>query len=298
MDKIERLKIFCMVAEKQSFSQVAKQLNLPRSTITYAIQALEKEYEILLFYRTTRNVALTHAGQGFYEETLQLFNHLKDLNRFKSIHKGNVGKISIGMPQRIATRILIPYLYEYYEKYPDIQVLINSRDDYSHLIEEQLDCVVRVGEVQDEYLIVKNIGTMKIVTLVSPDYVKKYGKPENLDDLTRHKAVEYNVGKTQTDTVVLSFFQHNFKVGYSVLVENTEAYLQAGLAGLGIIQIPEYDANQYIQENKLICIFNEIEPLEVPVQMLFLERKYRPQYLQDFIDWLEIKLKQVFVSAK
>ena len=60
MDSIERLKLFCLVAEKQSFAQAAKLMHLPRSNVTYAVQALEKEYEVLLFYRTTRQVTLTH----------------------------------------------------------------------------------------------------------------------------------------------------------------------------------------------------------------------------------------------
>ena len=68
MDKIERLKIFCLVAEKRSFAQVAQRLNLPRSTITYAIQALEKEYQVVLFNRTTRKVNLTNDGVQFLQD--------------------------------------------------------------------------------------------------------------------------------------------------------------------------------------------------------------------------------------
>lgn len=292
MDKIERLKVFCLVAENKSFSQVAKLLNLPRSTITYAIQTLEKEYEVLLFYRTTRSVSLTHVGQDFYEEAQNLIRNLKDLNRFKTMSKKSGGKISIGMPQRIATQILLPCLNEYYKNYPDIQISVNSQDHYSHLMNEQLDCVVRVGNVQDEYLISRNIGNVKIKTYASPNYIDHYGLPRDVSDLETHIAVEYRVGKIQSDLATLHFKKNNVKVPYLVVVENSEAYLQAGLAGLGIIQIPEYDAYLYLQNNHLVDIFQNIEPQEVPIQMLFLDRKYRPQYFQDFIVWLKDILKQ------
>lgn len=118
MDTIERLKIFCLVAEKQSFAQAALQLGLPRSNVTYAIQALEKEYEVLLFYRTTRKVALTHEGSLFYQEAMRLVTQLKELNRFKTHVRSTEGKISIGMPKRLATQLLIPHLGCFYQRYP------------------------------------------------------------------------------------------------------------------------------------------------------------------------------------
>ena len=120
MDKIERLKIFCLVAEKYSFAQVAQQLDLPRSTITYAIQALEKEYQVLLFNRTTRKVNLTNDGVQFFQDAKQLLIQAESLNQFKPKNRENIGNIKIGLPLRIVTTYLIPHLHEFYEKYPKV----------------------------------------------------------------------------------------------------------------------------------------------------------------------------------
>ncbi|MCU4368333.1 LysR family transcriptional regulator [Acinetobacter courvalinii] len=292
MDKIERLKIFCLVAEKQSFAQAALQLGLPRSNVTYAIQALEKEYEVLLFYRTTRKVALTHEGSLFYQEAMRLVTQLKELNRFKTHVRSTEGKISIGMPKRLATQLLIPHLGCFYQRYPKVKVLVNGSDDFSNLIEQQLDCVVRVGQVQDQYLLIRPITQTHIWTLAAPAYLAEFGEPKSVEELQQHYAVDYHVAKHYREWSELVFRDQRLRMPYRLLIENTEAYIQAGLAGIGIIQIPEFDAAPYVRQGVLQRLFVEVPDLQLPVNILLTDRQYRPQYFQDFIDWLEELLKQ------
>ncbi|USA52410.1 LysR family transcriptional regulator [Acinetobacter sp. C32I] len=291
MDKIDRLKIFCLVAEKQSFAQAALQLGLPRSNVTYAIQTLEKEYEVLLFYRTTRKVALTHEGSLFYDEAMRLVAQLKELNRFKTHVRSQEGKISIGMPKRLATQVLIPHLSEFYQRYPKVKVLVNGSDDFSNLIEQQLDCVVRVGQVQDEYLLIRPISQTEIWTVAAPQYLAEFGEPQRFEELQQHFAVDYHVAKHYREWSELLFQTDRVKMPYRLLVENTEAYIQAGLAGIGMIQIPEFDAAPYVQQGQLQRLFIDIPSLQLPVNLLLTDRQYRPKYFQDFIDWLNELLK-------
>ena len=291
MDKIDRLKIFCLVAEKQSFAQAALQLGLPRSNVTYAIQALEKEYEVLLFYRTTRKVSLTHEGSLFYEEAMRLVTQLKELNRFKTHVRSAEGKISIGLPKRLATQVLIPYLLHFYQRYPKVKVLVNGSDDFSNLIEQQLDCVVRVGQVQDEYLLIRPITQTYIWTLAAPNYLSEFGEPKSFEELQQHYAVDYHVAKHYREWSELVFRDQRIKMPYRLLIENTEAYIQAGLAGIGIIQIPEFDAAPYVQQGRLQRLFIEVPSLQLPVNILLTDRQYRPKYFQDFIEWLDELLK-------
>lgn len=291
MDKIDRLKIFCLVAEKQSFAQAALQLGLPRSNVTYAIQTLEKEYEVLLFYRTTRKVALTHEGSLFYDEAMRLVAQLKELNRFKTHVRSQEGKISIGMPKRLATQVLIPHLSEFYQRYPKVKVLVNGSDDFSNLIEQQLDCVVRVGQVQDKYLLIRPISQTEIWTVAAPQYLAEFGEPQRFEELQQHFAVDYHVAKHYREWSELLFQTDRVKMPYRLLVENTEAYIQAGLAGIGMIQIPEFDAAPYVQQGQLQRLFIDIPSLQLPVNLLLTDRQYRPKYFQDFIDWLNELLK-------
>jgi DNA-binding transcriptional LysR family regulator len=297
MDKIERLKIFCLVAEKHSFAQVAKSLDLPRSTITYAIQALEKEYEMLLFNRTTRKVNLTNDGVHFFQEVKQLILHSEALNKFKLKNREHEGQIKIGLPIRIATQYLIPYLDEFYAKYPNIKVSVHSHDHYSDLIEERLDCVLRVGDVEDDNLIVKPIANVDLYTLASPVYVNKFQQPLSLAHLQDHFLVGYQIKNLEVDFESLCFKDIQINLPYKLCVEDTESYLHAALHGLGMIQIPAFDAEPWIEKGQLNRLFVHEPCLKIPINFLFLERKYRPVYFQYFIHWFEILLKQKLMQS-
>ena len=292
MDKIERLKIFCLVAEKYSFAQVAQQLDLPRSTITYAIQALEKEYQVLLFNRTTRKVNLTNDGVQFFQDAKQLLIQAESLNQFKPKNRENIGNIKIGLPLRIVTTYLIPHLHEFYEKYPNIKISIDSYDHYSDLIEQRLDCVVRVGTVSNEKFIVRPITNIDLYTVASPSYIDKWDDLLTLDTLNHHFMVGYQLKNIDVELSDIVFQHNELKLKYLLSVEDTESYLQAGLHGLGVIQIPAFDAEFFIKEKKLVRILEQETCLSIPINFLFLERKYRPKYFQFFIDWLENLLKR------
>ena len=299
MDKVERLKIFCMVAEQQSFAKVARILSLPRSSVTHAIKNLEKEYEVLLFYRTTRKVNLTHEGGLFYQEATQLIQLLKELNRFKHQVKSTQGKITVGLPKRIATQILIPHLNDFYRQHPDIKIHVKCSDIYSNLIEQQLDCVLRVGDAKDEYLIARTLGYTHLCTLVSPQYLHKYGQPSDANHLDQHYAIEYLVEKNSHKYAELHFQHEKITLPFKVIVEDTESYIQAGLAGLGMIQIPEFDARDFIRKGQLVEIFKQLSPSLLPLHLLRTDRKYRPSYLQDFMIWLEqLMIQQLSIHSK
>lgn len=291
MDKIDRLKIFCCVAERYSFAQVAKELDLPRSTVTYAIRSLEKEYEVLLFNRTTRKVNLTNDGALFFEQAQQLIIQSEQLNKFKVKKRGNMGQIKIGLPIRLATQFLIPYLNDFYQQYPNVRISIHSSDHYSDLIDQRLDCVIRVGQVYDESLIIRPILEVDLYTVISQEYQSSVGNPLNINSLENHYLVGYQPKNIGLKIGYLDFKNKQIKLPYQLSVEDTESYLQAGLHGLGMIQIPAFDAEPFIQTKQLIQVLEHEECLKIPINFLFLERKYRPEYFQSFIDWFQNLLK-------
>ena len=293
MEQIDKLKTFCLVAQKNSFAQAAHQLGLPRSTVTHVIKSLEKEYEVLLFYRNTRHVTLTHEGELFYQEANDLVDKLSDLRFFRNGIRHQQGKIRVSLPTQLANQVLMPHLQEFYALFPQIQLVINTQDQYLNLIENELDCVVRVGEVQSDLLMARPIGHSALITLVSTGYLNQYGLPKSLSDLETHYAVDYRQELHSREDTTLVFRQQQCRVKYQVSVEDTVSYLNAGIAGLGIIQIPDFDAARYIQAGQLKQILEHIQPAEVPVNILMVERKYRPRYIQEFIQWMEQKLKML-----
>ncbi|KCX82857.1 bacterial regulatory helix-turn-helix, lysR family protein, partial [Acinetobacter baumannii 940793] len=241
MDRLQQFYIFTEVAKRQSFSEVANQLDLPRSTVTSAIQQLETHYGVRLFHRTTRKVSLTQDGQRILPECQNLLFDYEQLEQLIQTQKQHYrGTLKISMPSRIVHQVIIPELPDFYHRYPDIHLQLNSSDDLTDLIEKGIDCVVRVGELDNSSLIARFIGHLVMVNCASTQYLQDYGIPEQLNDLEQHKLINYAgaVGEKQGEFI----YQGGTVMMDSALsVNNTEAYIAAACAGLGIIQLPYYD---------------------------------------------------------
>ncbi|MFW6761714.1 LysR family transcriptional regulator [Acinetobacter pittii] len=286
MDRLQQFFIFTEVAKRQSFSEVAHRLDLPRSTVTSAIQQLETHYGVRLFHRTTRKVSLTQDGQRILPECQNLLFDYEQLEQLIQTQKQHYrGTLKISMPSRIVHQVIIPELSDFYHRYPDIHLQLNSSDDMTDLIEKGIDCVVRVGELDSSSLIARLIGHLVMVNCASPHYLKQYGTPEQLEDLSQHKLINYAgaVGEKQGEFV----YQGGTVMMDSALsVNNTEAYSAAACAGLGIIQVPYYDVQDKIEQGILVEVLSAYSAPSLPLNILYPNRSYIPKRLEVFMSWV------------
>ncbi|CAI3140033.1 LysR family transcriptional regulator [Acinetobacter baumannii] len=286
MDRLQQFYIFTEVAKRQSFSEVANQLDLPRSTVTSAIQQLETHYGVRLFHRTTRKVSLTQDGQRILPECQNLLFDYEQLEQLIQTQKQHYrGTLKISMPSRIVHQVIIPELPDFYHCYPDIHLQLNSSDDLTDLIEKGIDCVVRVGELDNSSLIARFIGHLVMVNCASPQYLQDYGIPEQLNNLEQHKLINYAgaVGEKQGEFI----YQGGTVMMDSALsVNNTEAYIAAACAGLGIIQLPYYDVQDKIEQGILVEVLSAYSAPSLPLNILYPNRSYIPKRLEVFMNWV------------
>ncbi len=286
MDRLQQFFIFTEVAKRQSFSEVAHRLDLPRSTVTSAIQQLETHYGVRLFHRTTRKVSLTQDGQRILPECQNLLFDYEQLEQLIQTQKQHYrGTLKISMPSRIVHQVIIPELSDFYHRYPDIHLQLNSSDDMTDLIEKGIDCVVRVGELDSSSLIARFIGHLVMVNCANPHYLKQYGTPEQLEDLSHHKLINYAgaVGEKQGEFV---YQGGTVMVDSALSVNNTEAYSAAACAGLGIIQVPYYDVQDKIEQGILVEVLSAYSAPSLPLNILYPNRSYIPKRLEVFMNWV------------
>ncbi|POA54662.1 LysR family transcriptional regulator, partial [Pseudomonas sp. GW460-R15] len=85
---------------------------------------------------------------------------------------------------------------EFHTRYPDIDLQLGLSDRPVDLLQEGVDCVIRVGALQDSSLVARRVGLFECVTVASPDYLERHGEPQTIDDLNQHKAVNYFSSRT------------------------------------------------------------------------------------------------------
>lgn len=294
MNRLDAMQIFVRVAELASFTKAADSLGLPKASISTSVQQLESLLGTRLLHRTTRRVQLTLDGQIFYERSKDLLADMDDLEGLFQQGASNLtGRLRIDMPSGMAKNRILPRLPEFLARHPLLQLEISSTDRRVDVIREGFDCVIRVGKLSDSSLIARPLGKLELLNCVSPAYIARYGEPQTLDDLTHHHLVHY-VTTLGAKSAGFEFIQDGelklMAMNGNIIVNNSDAYSAACLAGFGIAQIPRIGAQEYIAQGKLVEILPGLRAEPMPVSLLYPNRRNLSRRVQVFMDWVSEQL--------
>ncbi|HJT13589.1 MAG TPA: LysR family transcriptional regulator [Dongiaceae bacterium] len=296
MDRIDLLRIFARVVECTSFTRAADTLGLPRSSVSAAVIDLEARVGARLLHRTTRKVSPTQDGLAFYERCLRVIADVEEAeNLFRRTGTGPSGKLRIDVPGRIGRLIIAPALPDFLERYPQIDVDLGVTDRTVDLVEERVDCVLRVGNLSGSGLIKRAIGDLPLINVASPSYLERHGTPCHPDDLAAHLAVNYaspSSGRVEEWEWLDRGEVRTRPMRSRVTVNSAEAYIACCLAGLGLIQIPAYDVKAHLAAGELVSVMPDYRAAPMPMNLLYPNRQHLSRRLQVLADWLEGLLRQ------
>ena len=301
MDRMDALKIFIRVTELKSFSRAAEDLALPRATVSAAVAQLETALGTRLLQRTTRKLSLTQDGFSILERTHMLLDEFEALHhQFRANSAPLNGKLNVDLPSRIARRIVIPALPEFLARHPELNLTLGADDRIIDLVEEGVDCAIRVGPLSENSLVAKPLGMVDMINCVSPDYIKANPKLDNLSDLASHTAIHYgskrsgNLNATETDWQYVDSdgSQKTVSIPCRVSVHTVETYIASAVAGLGLIQVPAFDVRDLLKEGKLAEVMPHWRPAPLPVNALYPHRKHLSPRVRVFLEWVEALMKE------
>lgn len=291
MDRIELLRVFLRVAEGRSFSVAADQLGLPRATVSSAVQQLEARLGVRLLHRTTRRVALTPDGEALLDRARALVTDMEDLELvFRSAGEAIAGRLRVDLPSRIARRIVAPALPEFLRRYPNVQVDLGSSDRAIDLIQEGVDCAMRVGDLVSDSLVARPLGKFELINCASPAYLACHGTPSGPQDLRAHFAVDYILrasGRTVPWEWMEGMEVHTLGMNSRVSADNAETYIACALAGLGLIQVPRFDVAHHVHAGDLVEVMPQTRAAPMAVHLVYPHRKHLSRRVQLFFAWIE-----------
>ncbi len=298
MDQIETMQAFMQVARLTSFTAAANLLGVPKASVSLAVQQLENQLGTRLLHRTTRKVHLTQDGQAFYERGMDLLADLEELQGMFRTDPGHLrGRLRVDMPLAVAREVVLPCLPDFLQSYPELHIELSSTDRRVDLVREGFDCVLRVGSLSESSLIARPLGAYRMINCASRGYVERHGKPETLDDLVQHQLVLYlpvlgarPAGFEYADPAAPARALFRSMPGV-VSVNNSDAYLQACRAGLGIIQVPEAGMQALLASGELLEVLPEHRAVPMPVSLLYANRRHLPRRVQVFMGWIEALMK-------
>jgi LysR family transcriptional regulator, regulator for bpeEF and oprC len=291
VDRIDLFRVFARVVECANFTRAADTLGMPRSSVSAAVQELENRVGTRLLNRTTRKVTTTQDGAAFYERCQRLIADVEETeNLFRQATFTPGGTLRVDLPGRIGRLVVAPALPSFLDAYPQINVELGMSDRTVDLVEERIDCALRVGPLVDSRLIARPVGQLRLINVASPAYFERNGIPRTPDDLHEHEQVGYaapNSGRLAPWEWVDGDTVRAVELGRRVTVNSAEAYIACCLAGLGLIQIPAYDVQAHIRAGKLIEVLPQYRASPMPVTLLYPHRQHVSRRLQVFAAWLE-----------
>lgn len=289
MEDFSAISTFVRVVEAKSFAAAASQLGMTPSGVSRAVSRLETQLGARLLFRSTRSLRLTDDGAAFHARCKEILADLSEATEALGHARSHpVGKLRVAVHSAIGRSALIPNLAAFEARYPDIRLELTMCDYHFDLNEEGYDCAIRMGELADSNLIARKLGYFNNVLCASPEYLRKYGAPQNIEELKQHRAINYvypTTGKPyqwQFDTpggrVALDIDAH-------MLINDGESVIQAAVAGLGIIQIPHCLAASALAKGQLEIVMADTTSTGSPVWIVYPQKRHLSARVQAFIGW-------------
>jgi len=292
MDRFDAMQAFVRVVETGSFTKAAETLHLSRTSVTQMVQQLEARLRVKLLNRTTRKVNVTADGAVYYERVIRLLADIEHAETdLSSASAAPRGRLRVDVPSPLARLILIPALPAFYEKYPDIQLDMGVSDRMVDIIDENVDCVVRGRALTDLSMAARHLCDLPLGVYAAPSYLARAGvptHPRQLED-SHHQIVGYlgaSTGKVFSYTMRRKDERLEVRGRYALAVDDGNAYLAAGLAGLGVLWLPHYMALSHQDRGELVPVLDAWRLDPIPMHVAYPPNRHVSAKLRVFIEWM------------
>ena len=291
MDRLKAMQTFVRIVEANSFTKAAETLDLPRAALTATMKKLEAFLGTQLLLRTTRRLALTPDGADYFRKCLDILHAVEEAEgTFRGQVAGQLrGKLRVELPGAVGRNVVLPHIATFCERYPDIELVVSLSERLVDLIQEGLDCSLRVGQLQDSAMIGRQIGSMRFITCAAPRYLARYGVPRTLDDLSSHRGVMHFSGRTgrafDWDFVAAGSVV-KVEVASAIAVNDPDAYIICALQGMGLIQAALYQVRRHIDSGALVEVLSDTPPTPMPVSLLYPQGRMASPRLKVFLAWM------------
>jgi DNA-binding transcriptional LysR family regulator len=288
MDRFDAMRVFTRVVERRSFTLAAGDLGLPRSTVTDAVKQLEARLGVRLLQRTTRHVSPTLDGEAYHRRCLALIADLEDAEAAFGGAKPK-GLLRVDVHGTLARHFMLPRLPDFLAEYPEIEFYISEGDRLVDLVREGIDCVLRVGDLQDSDMVARRVAVVEEITCAAPAYIDRFGMPASVDVLDGHRMIGFRssiTGALLPLEFTVNGILRSVSLPATVAVNGAESFVAVARLGLGLIQVPLYHVESDLTAGTLVPVLPDYPPSPTPVSLLYPRNRQLSPRVRVFIDWL------------
>jgi DNA-binding transcriptional LysR family regulator len=293
MDRLESMAILLAVVDAGSLSAAARQLGTPLATVSRKVAELEAHLRTRLLHRTTRQLSLTEAGVAYVAACRRILDEIGEAERIATGEYATPkGDLAVTAPVVFGRLHIVPVAAQFLAQYPEIDVKLLLTDRVVHMMEEQIDVALRIGELPDSTLMATGVGTVRRVVCGSPDYLARHGVPAAPADLTAHSCISFDVLESRRAWVFGSGKSaHSVPVLSRLEVNTAEAAIDACRLGVGLVRVLSYQVADALDSGALRAVLQDYESSPLPVSLVHKGQTPLPRKLRAFLDFAAPRLR-------
>jgi DNA-binding transcriptional LysR family regulator len=290
MDRLRQIESFVAVANKGSLTAVAKAEGVAPAVIGRHIDALEERLGVKLLVRTTRRISLTHEGAGFLDDCQRLLAEMATAEA--SVSAGGArasGTLRVTAPAGFGRRHVAPLMPLFLAQHPELHISLNLSDRVVDIVNEGVDCAVRVGDLPDSSLVSVRLADNRRLCVAAPAYLKRAGVPRHPNELARHDCLTLSSDASQTR-------------GWAFSIDGTLTHLRPSgrldcsdgqvlhdwcVAGLGLAWRSTWEVEQEVAAGRLCSVLDDFIAPPNGIYAVFAHAKHLPLRVRLWIDFLK-----------
>lgn len=286
--KWEGISEFVYVAEYESFTLAAKEMAISTAQVSRQVSALEKRLSVKLLYRTTRKVSLTEEGRIFYQHCRAVLDGLDAAEQAVThLQSKPQGRIKLTAPVTYGEQQLLPLVNDFMVQYRDIEVTAFLSNQKIDLLEGGYDLAIRIGKLQDSTMMAKKLSHRTNFVCAAPAYIARYGTPHTLTELSHHNCL---LGTLDYWHFKEAGKERNIRVTGRVRYNSGYSLVDAALKGLGMVQLPDYYVQEYLEKGELVSMLDHYGEPEEGIWAIYPHNRHLSPKIRLLVDYLAAHL--------
>lgn len=281
---LNEIAVFIKVVEMGSFTQAAKQLGMPNSTVSAKVSDLETRLGISLIKRTTRKLFVTDEGKAFFERCYRGLEELKAAEEeLTAGQKEPQGLLRVTAPIELGVIVVSKIVQAFQSKYPKVKFDLNLSDRTVDLVGEGFDIAIRAGELKDSSLIAKKLGSVYFALFASPQYLKKAGALQSPKDLRNHTCLQFTPMGVEQWKLAGPKGAVSIPMKQQIMSNELNSIKSMALNHIGIALLPYFYCQIDQQQGKLVRVLPEWRSNLNPVHFVYAGHKHTSRKIEAFI---------------
>lgn len=280
--------LFAQVVEAGSFTAAARDLGMPKSTLSRRISRLESQLGSRLLQRTTRSLHLTDVGSEFYEHCSRVVKEARDAEQVVSLRQETPrGLLRVTAPVEFGTDLLGRLAADYLQQYPEVTLELDLSNHFVDLVEEGFDLALRAGRLEDSSLVARRLGESRQVVCAAPGYLENHAAPTSPEQLKEHSCLLYPADGKRA---MLQFSGARQLIQVHLpgrLIANSMGTLRdAAISGLGIAILPWSLCRDAVETGQLKLLLENWQLPTDGIYAIYPSPRHLSPKVRSFIDFV------------